>query len=104
MKIAIALFLFYAGMIGFSSYGMYTLLRIAVCTVSAIVVFRYYQEKQQFFTWIFIIIAVLFNPIIKIHLHREAWEIIDIIIAIIFLISAYFDWQKQKKSPPRSDA
>ncbi len=81
------LILLYAGFIGFDSYGMYKFLRVWVCFVSAFIAWQYYTEcKNQLISFIFIVLAVLFNPIFKIHLHRNDWEIIDIAVALIYII------------------
>jgi hypothetical protein len=36
---------------------------------------------------VFGIIAVLFNPVIPIHLNRDNWTTIDVTVAVIFLFS-----------------
>lgn len=100
--IIVSLFLFYAGFEGFDSYATYALLGIFVCVISAITAFGCHAKRQQFLTWLFIIIAVLFNPVIEIHFSREVWDVIDIVSAVVFSVSAYFDWQKKRKQqlPP----
>lgn len=68
-------------------YGYYTLVRICICLYSAFLAYKSWEEKIDIWMWIFIVIAVLFNPIIPIYLNRELWAIIDIVIAIVFFIS-----------------
>lgn len=34
-------------------------------------------------------IAILFNPIIPVHLTKDIWVIIDLIVAILFLVSIF---------------
>jgi len=92
-----SLFLFYAAVEGFYSDGMYTLLRIFVCAMSAVTAFKYYEKKQQAMTWLFLVIAVLFNPFIEIHFYRDTWEIIDAITGVIFAVVAYAALQEKKQ-------
>jgi len=68
-------------------YGYYQLLRFVVCGVSAYVALMAYSWQKIWATWLFGFIAVLFNPLILIHLSRELWQAIDLICGIIFLIS-----------------
>jgi FtsH-binding integral membrane protein len=67
-------------------YGFYTFLRIYITLLfSYFAYLRYKQEKIILFL-IFVCAAILFNPIIQIHLNRDIWQIIDITAtAIIFL-------------------
>ena len=66
-------------------YGYYQFLRWAVCGMAIFMVYVSYSSNIKWFMWVFIVIAVLFNPIIPIHLNREIWRPIDIVSAIIFL-------------------
>lgn len=68
-------------------YGYYTLVRICICLYSAFLAYKSWQKNIQLWMWIFIVIAVLFNPIIPIYLSRELWAIIDIVVAIVFFVS-----------------
>ena len=38
--------------------------------------------------WLFGFIAVLFNPLIPIHLSREIWQPVDIVCGILFMVIA----------------
>jgi hypothetical protein len=69
--------------------GYYTFLRIAV-TIGAIIVIVN-ESKNGIGFWIiaFGITAILFNPLIPIHLHdKSIWIPIDILVAILFIVKA----------------
>lgn len=68
-------------------YGYYTFVRIFICLYSAFLAYKTWQEQIQLWMWIFIIIAILFNPLIPIYLNRELWAIIDITAAVIIFSS-----------------
>lgn len=67
-------------------YGYYMLLRLVACGffVWAAVIAR--EQSNQYLPWVFGFLALLFNPIIKIHLPKEIWAVIDIGSAIFILL------------------
>lgn len=76
-------------------YAAYTFLRIVVMLVSIYAIFIY--DGIQLFQWIFGALAILYNPIIKIHLPRSTWEIFNIVSIMIFVYSFYKDKVKFHK-------
>ena len=62
-------------------YGYFTLLRFVVCIAMVLIAYLSYQEKREGWTWSFVVIAILFNPIVPIYLAREAWWFIDLVVA-----------------------
>ena len=72
-------------------YGYYVLLRIVVCAASAFIAYREYSKSGVISSWFLMMvgIALIFNPIIPIHLSREIWAPIDIFAALAF----FFHWR-----------
>ena len=70
-------------------YDYYTILRLVVCGVSAYVCYRSYINKDEVWSWIFGIIAFLFNPIAPIYLGKRTWVVIDLLVAGIFFVSIF---------------
>lgn len=68
-------------------YGYYQLLRIVVCIFSGLLASAYHGQAKKTWMVCFIIAAVLFNPLIPIHLKRDAWTVIDFLAAGIFLLA-----------------
>lgn len=68
-------------------YGYYILLRFVVCGVSAYGTYFAVKFKRNAWAWTFGIIAILFNPIIPIHLDKDTWAVIDVAVAGILLVS-----------------
>jgi len=77
-------------------YGYYQLLRFVVCPVSAYVAYLAYNWHKLWATWLFGFIAILFNPLIPIHLSRELWQPIDFVCAILFVV-IIFAFKKSKE-------
>jgi len=67
-------------------YFYYQLMRWCICGCAAYLAYQHYKEKGcGFLTVTFIVIAILYNPIEPIHLFREAWIVINVVTALIFL-------------------
>jgi hypothetical protein len=66
-------------------YGYYTLLRIVATGAFIWASFVTYERKHELLPWIFGLLAVLFNPLIKIHLPKELWAAIDIGAGVLLL-------------------
>jgi hypothetical protein len=82
-----ALMLF--GALGRWPYGYYQLLRFVVCGVSVYVAFMAYNWQKLWAMWPFGIVAILFNPLVPIHLSREIWQPIDLMTAVLFVVIVF---------------
>jgi len=87
VKIIAILMLFWA--LVDNPYGYYQILRWVICGLTGYSAYLAYENNKNTWTWIFGIITVLFNPIAPIHLNRELWSIIDIIVATIIFTSIF---------------
>ncbi len=71
-------------------YGYYTLLKIAVTGCASITIYLKYQaDDKSLLFWLCVAVAILFNPIIPIHLTREIWMFFNIVVAGLFGFLAY---------------
>lgn len=70
-------------------YGYYQLVRFLALVGFAIVANHANQEKDQTSTILYISLAVLFQPLIKIPLGREIWNIVDVFVAIGLIVSIF---------------
>lgn len=66
-------------------YGYYVLLRLVACGFFSWAALITYQSESHYLPWAFGLLAVLFNPFIKIYLPKEFWAVIDILSAIFVL-------------------
>lgn len=66
-------------------YAYYTALRIVVTLSSAILAYYAISQGPRWAVWMFIAIAIVFNPIFPLHLGRAVWRPIDIICGFAFL-------------------
>jgi len=68
-------------------YGYYTLLRWITCIASILVAFQAFEKNIDWAKVVFIVIAILFNPLAPIYLSRSTWVPLDIITAILFIFA-----------------
>jgi hypothetical protein len=74
----------------------YQLMNWAVAGGAIMVAWQAYKRSDLYFTWLFALVAVVFNPIAPIHLSAFAWQIADAIVIVLFAVS--FFSMKEKKS------
>lgn len=70
-------------------YGFYTIVRLAMTIISGYLAYDYYTHNKKQLAVTFSIIAVLFQPFIKLALGREIWQVVDVVVAILLLILAF---------------
>ena len=79
------------------SYSFYTLLRWICCAVFAYSAFAAHQKNRMPWVWIFGLLAVLFNPILPLHLQRDTWQILDWGAIGVIVIGAIFFWRADQR-------
>jgi len=70
-------------------YGYYELVRFIALIGFVILAFKSKQMEKQTENIFYIILALLFQPFLKIALGRGLWNIIDVIVALGLIISMF---------------
>lgn len=78
-------------------YGYYQLTRFAGMVIFAILSYNAYKIKERFFFVMYLSSSILINPIVKIYLGREIWNIVDLIWAIILFTTIIIEIKKTKR-------
>ena len=78
-------------------YGYYTLVRILATVVFGIFAYKCYVAKKEGLTWVFVTLALLFQPFAKIALGRVIWNVIDVIVAIGLIVLFFWEWKRGNK-------
>ncbi len=76
------------GALGQWPYGYYILLRWVVTSVAILVAVLALTWQRTWVVPVFTLVAILFNPIVPVHLSRSTWQPIDIGTAVIFVLAA----------------
>lgn len=79
-------------------YGYYTLVRILATVVFGIYAYKCYVAKKEGMTWVFVTLALLFQPFVKVGLGRTIWNIIDVVVAIGLIVLFFWEWKEGKKT------
>jgi len=87
-RISSALILFIA--LADLPYGYYRFVRLFTFAVCAYSFYKAYSIKDKVFSWIFGIIAFVFNPLYPLYLGKELWQIVDVVSGIVILASIFF--------------
>lgn len=66
-------------------YGYYLLLRLVATGVFIWAAIVAHERNNESLPWIFGVLAILFNPVIQIHLPKEFWAAIDIAAGVLLL-------------------
>ena len=74
-------------------YGYYTFVRFVSMGAVGVMTYQYIQKKQMAWAVTFGILALLFQPFIKIALGRTIWNVADVIAAVLLIAV----WIKEKK-------
>jgi len=78
------------------NYDYYILLRWVVCIIGGYFAIQALDFEKNVWAVTMGIIAILFNPVIPIHLTKEIWRPIDIGCAILFIINIFVYYKNFK--------
>lgn len=70
-------------------YGYYQLVRMLALIAIAILAYKSYERQQIEIAIIYGGLAILFQPLIKISLGRELWNVVDVIVGIGLIVSIF---------------
>ncbi len=70
-------------------YGYYQFVRFAALVGFAVLAYQANQQGRQTEMVIFAALALLFQPLFKIALGREMWNIVDVVVGLGLLISIF---------------
>jgi len=74
-------------------YSFYTLLRWVCCPAFAYSAFTAHERNRVGWTWIFGVLAALYNPIFRVHLDRTTWTGINWVTVGVIVVAAVFFWR-----------
>jgi hypothetical protein len=78
-------------------YGYYQFLRIIITIVAGSIAYDLFQTNKKLLFRVFVGIAVLYNPVVVIHLDKLIWSTLNIFTAAFFL--AFVFVSKNKITP-----
>lgn len=89
LKIVAILFLL--GAIGhIQYYAYYQLMNWVVVGAAIVTSVQAYKQNRTWIAWLFVLLAVVFNPVAPLYFSADVWRIADLVAATIFAISFAF--------------
>lgn len=82
-------------------YGYYVLVRFAAMVVFGYMAFSFYGEHRMQLAIVAGVLALLFQPFMKINLGREIWQVVDVIIGIGLIAFVVVDRKRKPTSSLR---
>ena len=76
-------------------YGYYQLVRFAAWSGFALLAYNSNKQGRKTEVIIYVCLAILFQPLFKIALGRQLWNIIDVVVGIGLIVSIFI---RPKKS------
>ena len=74
-------------------YGFFQFVRFTALVGFAVLAYQAYESKNKTGMIIYICLAILFQPLMKISLGREIWNILDVIVAIGLIFTIF--WKRE---------
>jgi hypothetical protein len=70
-------------------YGFYQAVRFAGLIGFAILAYQTNEKQNKTEMIIYVCLAILFQPLFKISLGREVWNIVDVIVGVSLIVSIF---------------
>jgi len=68
-------------------YGYYMVLRLIACSVFSWAAYILFMRNEELLPWVFVVLAIVFNPILIIHFPKEIWGTIDFCSAVFLILN-----------------
>lgn len=70
-------------------FAYYQLMNWIVMGAALMTAWHAYKQNTLLATWVFVLVAVVFNPIAPLYLQADVWRIADIVVAALFAFSFF---------------
>lgn len=70
-------------------FAYYQLMNWVVVGAGLTTAYQAHKQGKEMLAWLFIAVAVVFNPIAPINLRADIWRMTDIVVALCFLFSLF---------------
>lgn len=78
-------------------YGYYQFVRFAGLVGFALLAYDSFRAGQGQFAIVYVCLALLFQPFIKVAFGRAVWNVVDVVVAI-FLLASVFIGRKRNRA------
>ncbi len=85
----VAIVMVLAAILPIQYFVYYQLMNWVVVGAAIVTALQARALKSESLMWLFILVAVVFNPVAPLHLRADVWQIVDIVVALLFIISFF---------------
>lgn len=78
-------------------YGYYQFVRFVSFVAFVFFAYQAHQKDNKTEAFIYLALALLFQPFIKIALGRTIWNMVDVVVGIGLVLSVFFEPVKKNK-------
>lgn len=76
-------------------YGFYQLVRFMALAGFGFLAYRANEDEKKTELFVYVALALLFQPFLKVSLGRSIWVIVDVIVGVGLVISLFINNQKK---------
>jgi len=80
------------------STGYYDLLRLVVCGLSIFLSVRLYKDEFPTISVLLGFAAVIFNPLLQVHLPSDDWRAIDCVQFVLLVVASYLIFRNARQT------
>jgi hypothetical protein len=77
-------------------YGFYQFVRFVSFVIFSFLAFKLSVKEQQFEVFVYISLALLFQPFFKVALGRQIWIYLDVIVGVYLILSILREIKKRE--------
>ncbi|MBL7778459.1 MAG: hypothetical protein JNK66_09230 [Chitinophagales bacterium] len=78
-------------------YGYYQFVRFVATGGFVFFAFKSYDRSETNLVWVYSVLAILFQPIFKIALGRDIWNLVDVVVALLLIGSIFIHKPNKEK-------
>lgn len=77
-------------------YGYFMIVRLLAMVFFAYFAYRFFTTDKESLAIVFVSLALLFQPFLKIALGRQMWNVVDVVVAAFLIVLSVIGYSKKQ--------
>lgn len=77
-------------------YGYFMIVRLLAMVFFAYFAYRFFTADMESLAIVFVSLALLFQPFLKIALGRQMWNVVDVVVAAFLIVLSVIGYSKKQ--------
>lgn len=77
-------------------YGYFMIVRLLAMVYFAYFAYRFFTADKESLAIVFVSLALLFQPFLKIALGRQMWNVVDVVVAAFLIVLSVIGYSKKQ--------